>query len=44
MSEYKRGSMDTTEQERMFHALVKGTAIAAAIIAAILIFLAIVAV
>lgn len=42
MSEYKRGSMDTSEQEKMFHGLVKGTAIVAVIVAVVLIFLAIV--
>ncbi len=42
MSGYKRGTMDTTEQEKMFRGLVKGTAIAAVIVAVILIFLAII--
>ena len=42
MDEYKRGTMDTTEQEKMFRGLLRGTAITAVIVAIVLIFLAIV--
>ena len=43
MAEYKQGSMDTTEQEKMFNGLVKISAWVVVLVALILIFLAIVA-
>jgi hypothetical protein len=40
MGEYKHGSMDTTEQEKTFHGLLKASAIVAIISILALIFLA----
>jgi hypothetical protein len=40
--EYKRGSMDTTEQEKTFHGFVRTSAVVVAIVIMVLIFLAIV--
>lgn len=42
MAEHKHGDMDTTQQERAFHGLIKATAIVCVITAIALIFLAIV--
>jgi hypothetical protein len=42
MAEYKHGSMDTTEQEKMFSGLVKISAWVVVLVAIVLIFLAIV--
>ena len=42
MTEYKRGSMDTTEQEKTFAGLIKGAALIVVVTAVVLILLAIV--
>ncbi len=42
MAEYERGSMDVTEQHKMFAGLMKGSALVAFVTALVLILLAIV--
>lgn len=43
MAEYKHGSMDTSEHEKVFHGLVKISAWVVVLVALTLVFLAIVA-
>ncbi len=42
MAEYERGSMDTTEQQKMFSGLLKGAALVAIVSAVVLILMAII--